>query len=94
MKERVRHCLDCVYTFLKRPHVRNTLKYVLYVLIALPAAPFATGCWQVMLYGSTDQQTALILTITLVVLVVRYIRAALRIRAWHRAHDTGDVTAQ
>lgn len=94
MKERLQHLGANIQHFFKRPHVRNTLKYVLYVLIALPAAPFATGCWQVMLYGSTDQQTALIVTITLVVLVVRYIRATLRIRAWHRAHDTDDATAQ
>lgn len=66
--------------WLKRASVRNVLKHVLYAVLAVPAAPFLVGCWQVLLFGSVYQQTALVLTAALVGILVHAIVVAVRIR--------------
>lgn len=66
--------------WLKRASVRNVLKHVLYAVLAVPAAPFLVGCWQVLLFGSIYQQSALVLTVALIAIVVHYIVTAVRLR--------------
>lgn len=66
--------------WLKRASVRNVLKHVLYAVLAVPAAPLLVGCWQVMLFGSIYQQSALVLTVSLIAIVAHYVVVAVRIR--------------
>lgn len=73
--------------WLKRASVHNVLKHVLYAVLAVPAAPFLVGCWQVMLFGSVYQQTALVLTALLIWVLVHYIVVAVRIRKARRLSE-------